>query len=56
MHIGLNKSSTGHSLCLITKLHDESMAAVMLKELFPQTHLHGTAHSVAFKQPYKVMG
>jgi hypothetical protein len=28
----------------------------MLKELFPQTHLCGTAQSVAFKQPYKVMG
>jgi hypothetical protein len=37
-------------------LHNESMVPVMLKELFPQTYLRGTAHSVALEQPYKVMG
>jgi hypothetical protein len=53
----LNESSAaGHSSCLITKLRDKSPAPVMLKELFPQTYLHGTAHSVALEQPYKVVG
>ena len=54
--VRLNESSAGHSSCLITKLRDESTAPVMLKELFPQTYLRGTAHSVALEQPYKVMG
>jgi hypothetical protein len=35
--VRLNESSAGHSSCLITKFRDESMAPVMLKELFPQT-------------------
>jgi hypothetical protein len=47
----LNQSSMAHSSCLVTKLCDKSTAPVMLKELFPQTYLRGTAHSVALEQP-----